>query len=231
MMQLGCLKGLAVFCVCKNACLKYPNELCCLKILNTKGAIMDVNSFWNLIDKVKQQCGELDDIYDMTTPLVNELAALDLDDIVIWHNILSEYQQLSYKEKLWAAAYVINGGCSDDGFDYFRGWLTAQGRDVFHNALRDPDSLADVDAAREDECGFEDILGVALLAWHQKQGLAKRDYDAFYSACEQTGISEAIKAEIAAGIEYDADIDCEWDDDDEDSLLAVVPRLCAKFDW
>jgi hypothetical protein len=28
----------------------------------------------------------------------------------------------------WGAAYLANGGCSDDGFDYFRGWLIGQGR-------------------------------------------------------------------------------------------------------
>jgi hypothetical protein len=28
----------------------------------------------------------------------------------------------SYRNDLWAAGYLINGGCSDDGFDYFRGW-------------------------------------------------------------------------------------------------------------
>jgi len=25
------------------------------------------------------------------------------------------------------AAYIINGGCSDDGFEYFRRWLVLQG--------------------------------------------------------------------------------------------------------
>lgn len=192
---------------------------------------MDINGFWNLIETVKKQCGDLDDIYDMTGPLVDELARLDLDDILLWHNVFAAYQRLSYKEKLWAAAYVINGGCSDDGFDYFRGWLTAQGREVFHAALNNPDSLAQVEAAREDECSFEDILGAAMLAWHQKQGLNERDYDAFYSACDALPLSDAMQAEMLAGIDYDPEIDCEWDDDDEESLLAVVPALCAKFDW
>ncbi|MFE5591185.1 DUF4240 domain-containing protein [Streptomyces sp. NPDC056549] len=33
------------------------------------------------------------------------------------------------------AAYMVNGGCCDDGFDYFRGWLIAQGRNVFERAV------------------------------------------------------------------------------------------------
>jgi hypothetical protein len=36
----------------------------------------------------------------------------------------------------------MNGGCSDDGFEYFRAWLLAQGRDTFEKALEDPDTLA-----------------------------------------------------------------------------------------
>lgn len=43
---------------------------------------------------------------------------------------------------LWAAAYIMNGGCSDDGFEYFRAWLIAQGRTVFERALKNPESLA-----------------------------------------------------------------------------------------
>ncbi|WP_342210876.1 LysR family transcriptional regulator [Streptomyces sp. DH-12] len=51
-------------------------------------------------------------------------------------------------EPLWAAAYVINGGCSDDGFDYFRGWLIAQGREVFERAVARPGALADLPVLR-----------------------------------------------------------------------------------
>jgi hypothetical protein len=49
----------------------------------------------------------------------------------------------SYRWDLWGAAYLINGGCSDDGFDYFRGWLLSQGRAIWQATLADPDSLAD----------------------------------------------------------------------------------------
>ena len=58
--------------------------------------------------------------------------------------VLSGLMADSYRTPLWAAAYVINGGCSDDGFDYFRGWLIVQGRQVFERAVADPDALADL---------------------------------------------------------------------------------------
>ena len=47
-------------------------------------------------------------------------------------------------DSLRAAASLILGGCSDDGFEYFRGWLIAQGREVFERSVADPDSLADL---------------------------------------------------------------------------------------
>ena len=48
----------------------------------------------------------------------------------------------SFSWNLWGAAYLMNGGCSDDGFDYFRAWLMAQGQQTFDKVVKDPDTLA-----------------------------------------------------------------------------------------
>ena len=48
----------------------------------------------------------------------------------------------SYNQALWAVAYTVLGGFSDDGFDYFRFWLVSRGMDVFTAAMQNPDSLA-----------------------------------------------------------------------------------------
>jgi len=69
-------------------------------------------------------------------------------EIVDAQRVLSALMADSYRSSLWAAAYVINGGCSDDGFDYFRAWLMLQGRETFGQAVADPDSLADLAAVR-----------------------------------------------------------------------------------
>jgi Protein of unknown function (DUF4240) len=50
----------------------------------------------------------------------------------------------SYRNSLWAATSLINGGYSDDGFEYFRGWLIAQGRKVFVQSVANPETLADL---------------------------------------------------------------------------------------
>ena len=59
-------------------------------------------------------------------------------------DIACAYSGLAYQYGLWTAASVIErGGCTDDGFIDFRGWLIAQGREVYMATLKDPDSLAD----------------------------------------------------------------------------------------
>jgi hypothetical protein len=50
----------------------------------------------------------------------------------------------SYHVDLSGAAYLINGRCSDDGVEYFRGWLIAQGRATYERVVADPDALADL---------------------------------------------------------------------------------------
>jgi hypothetical protein len=66
-----------------------------------------------------------------TRSLLKDPASRPAEEIVAAQQVLWDLMAESYTNPLWAAAYVINGGCSDDGFDYFRGWLIAQGREVF----------------------------------------------------------------------------------------------------
>ena len=41
------------------------------------------------------------------------------EEIVAFQRVLDELMDESYRADLWGAAYVINGGCSDDGFEDF----------------------------------------------------------------------------------------------------------------
>jgi hypothetical protein len=114
----------------------------------------------------------------------------------------------------------MNGGCSDDGFDYFRGWLISQGRTVFEAALENPDSLADVvpDDAEAD-FGFEDedMLNLARRAWLEKTGSSDDDFD------EQRG-------EVGT---YPPLGEFEWSDGegdiDETKGKRLYPKLWEKF--
>ena len=62
----------------------------------------------------------------------------------------------------------MNGGCSDDGFLYFRAWLTSEGREVFERALSNPDSLAELQ--RREYFDLEAFGYAALKAFSAKGG-------------------------------------------------------------
>lgn len=183
---------------------------------------MDKNVFWKLIEDARDAA---EDSGNVAEHVVKSLLRYSPEQIIHWHCILNCYQELSYKNKLWAAAYVINGGCSDDGFDYFRGWLIAAGRETFVRALEDPDSLADAEV-QFDTAENEDMLSAGPTAYLRQVGLDEADYDAFAEACDRHALTDAEITEIEAGIHFAADINAIWE---ESSLETVVPRLTARF--
>ena len=99
-------------------------------------------SFWEIVGMAKEKAG--DDWESRPDALKNLLLKLPPEEIcrfdVDYHKKLIE----AYRWDLWGAAYLINGGCSDDGFDYFRDFLISEGREVYEAALKNPDSLAEL---------------------------------------------------------------------------------------
>lgn len=68
------------------------------------------------------------------------------------------------------AAFVVMGGCSDDGFDYFRGWLISRGEEVFNQVIKNPEFLAEYlseENLQEDVFApqLEEMLSVASDAY------------------------------------------------------------------
>jgi hypothetical protein len=126
--------------------------------------MMDTTTFWKLIEEAKQRSGG--DLDQQVTLLTHALTTLEVPDIVAFDARFDHFMALSYTRELWAAAYIINGGCSNDCFDYFRGWLIAQGEAVFHNALHDPETLLDI--VEPEEVELESMLYVAQEAYERK---------------------------------------------------------------
>jgi hypothetical protein len=142
-----------------------------------------------------------------------DLATRDPEEIVAWGRHLDKVMVASGSEDLWAAAYLINGGCSDEGFDNFRGWLIAHGRDAVAKSVKSPDSLADMPAVRaaaESGAVFEagEVLTIAADAYAQATG---DDLP--------TGEQSATRPDAA-------DL---WDFDDEEEMQRRLPRLSALF--
>jgi hypothetical protein len=163
------------------------------------------SDFWALIE-----ASRADTIEEQESLLGQLLARLAPQDLPRFQAFLDTYRQAAYRWDLWAAAYVIHGGCSDDSFDYFRYWLIAQGRAVYEAALAHPDSLIEVLPADEDDpcLEFEELGSLAIDAWERKSLLP---WETAYEY--QRGSIEPIGAR--------------WEEED---LPALVPRLWARFD-
>lgn len=127
---------------------------------------MDVDELWRMIEDAGGRGSVLQDADEVAEGLLERLAALPAEEIVSADEQLRTLTARAYGWELWGAAYVINGGCSDDGFEYFRAWLIAQGERVYNDALTDPDSLAHLFSSGQDvEAESEDMLGATWEAY------------------------------------------------------------------
>ena len=131
---------------------------------------------------------------------------------------LKEYASLAYQYGLWTAASVMErGGCTDDGFIDFRGWLIAQGREVYMAALKDPDSLAD--AADYQDQRFVCLPHMGDRAYEELTG--REIYEDF----DPAGY-DALKSELKQDIVYGDGIGYPYDAADAQVYL---PRLCQRY--
>lgn len=124
--------------------------------------------FWQVVDA--SAAFEADPNRQLAA-LHSALAGLSLDEIEQFEAAFDHEMKRSYSWDLWGAAYIIHGGASDDGFEYFRCWLISKGQRIFEKVLADPDSLADVLAL--DARGvleFESFAYVARKTWSEKSG-------------------------------------------------------------
>ena len=86
---------------------------------------MNKEGFWKLIDSSRKKSeGDLEEQVDI---LRRQLQQLEASEIVQFDKIFRKYWARAYTWDLWGAAYIIGGGCSDDGFLDFRGWLISKG--------------------------------------------------------------------------------------------------------
>ena len=103
---------------------------------------MTLDQFWTIVEEVHRDSGG-----DMDTKcelLGKRLHKLSQEEVQSFYQHFTDLNYRAYNWPLWAAAYIIGGGCSDDAFSDFRSTLISMGRDIFERALADPQSLADI---------------------------------------------------------------------------------------
>jgi hypothetical protein len=172
---------------------------------------MDKARFWELVAASRASFdprlrdGNMDKQVERLEALLRDLAPAEIVD---FQRELDEREKEAYRWDLWAAAFIIGGGCSDDCFTDFRSWLISMGREVYEAALKDPDGLVDVaDADGVEEPSFEEFQYVPRRVYEEKTG----------------------KDLPASGIRRPAEPTGEEWAEDGDDLSRLLPRLWAKF--
>jgi len=160
--------------------------------------------FWEIIEKS-----------DKGRRLGEELSKLSEDEIMGYHYWWLHFCNISYKQDLWAVAYTVLGGCSDDGFDYFRYWLLTRGKSIFYKAIENADSLCDEfdNLPDEEYPENEEVSYVSKEVFEEKFGKDFYDTEKLYDFGER-GYPE---------------IKFEWDEDDEESIHKVCPKTFDKW--
>jgi Protein of unknown function (DUF4240) len=172
---------------------------------------MTARKFWNLMKAARDA-----DNGDQFGALKAALLRLKPEEILAFKQRYEELIAAAYKNELWGAAYLINGGCSDDGFHYFLVWLVSQGEKVYNAALAKPDGLARVLGPDDFDDTCESALdSAANQAWQEKTG---RSEEAFFEELDRVGppATFALTGE-------------DWDFEDDAGMRKRYPRLCRLF--
>jgi hypothetical protein len=170
---------------------------------------METRAFWAIIESA--QSGQPFD-----EALVDVLAARSRRDILEYHERFGELQSALYRWDVWAAAYLIGGGCSDDSFIDFRAGLIAQGQDWYEKVVASPDSLA----------GHPAIISETgqILFYEQVNYAAPRAFERIGGS--MAAFSAALNPDRAPR-DNDADMGEDFDFDDPQEMRRRLPRLAA----
>lgn len=179
-----------------------------------KESSMDEELFWKLIETAKNK-GE--DSESQLEWLIRHLARKPIKEIIKFDSIFNENYQKSYSSDIWAAAYIILGGCSDDCFDYFRAWLLYLGKEKYEEAVSNPESIIPyLNSLHGEMPQLEELTCAAMTAYEEKTGM---DDGSYYDLYEQLAGNYGDVPELIL----------DWDEDDEDALQQKFPLLWELY--
>jgi hypothetical protein len=130
---------------------------------------MTDDQFWSLIEQTLPYSSDQGEQMEALSAALDKVSATDIE---AFQRAFQRQQKRSFTWDLWGAAYLLNGGASDDGFEYFQRWLISKGRKIFEAAVANADALAELLPPSSDEIyEFEEFGYAASEAWQQKTGI------------------------------------------------------------
>ncbi|CAM3051780.1 DUF4240 domain-containing protein [Flavobacterium frigoris] len=141
--------------------------------------MLEEEAYWALIENSLKETTNQE---DQELFLVSEIEKLTPQEMIGFRLRTDQLLYDSYNPELWCAAYIVSGGCSDGGFEYFRCWLISQGKEVFYRVKSNPDALVNEVVEGRESYEFEGFWYVAMNAFKNSTGedlYSYIDYDAF----------------------------------------------------
>ena len=164
--------------------------------------IMESKKFWKIIENTKSESSG--DYEKQQSLLERELLKLTAKEVLEFDNKFRTLRGKIYTWDFWAAAYIINGGCSDDCFSDFRGWLIGQGKSIFESAVQNIETLSELKETNDGD--WEGLSYISTDIYKKKTG-------------------NDMPNEIQENFEI---IGEEWEED-ENNLKNRFPKLYTKF--
>lgn len=144
------------------------------------------DEFWALIkavkDRFKDKRGEAAGEW-----LINQLMRMPIEELISFSIYFETYFGIGKKKYgLWSVISAVMGGCSDDHYEYFLGWLIMQGENEYMSVLKNPDALADVIENEQpylSPYNYENewLINAPVLAFHKATG---KEYKAYFLKVE-----------------------------------------------
>ena len=181
--------------------------------LTPTAEMLDEDKFWEIISKSLNTTKNQD---EQEQYLISEIEKLTPKEIIGFRLRTDYLLYHTYNSEMWCAGYIMNGGCSDDGFEYFRCWVISRGKETYYNAKANPDYLVSEIVKDAESYEFESFWYVALDAFKRKTG--KDLYDFIDHDNFKTREGSYPQFEFT------------WQEEDPESMRKICPKLYSKFD-
>jgi len=157
--------------------------------------------FWELIEESRIKSDSDSEFLDI---LKDKLEAMSAPEIKKFQKILLEQTNELEHWDVWALAYIVRGGCGDDGFDYFKAWVISKGKEAFESVKSM--QIEKFQYLFEEDPQFEEFMYVAQEAYANKKH-------------EEMPMPRVKSQEIQGK---------KWD---EESICESYSKLCEMFEY
>lgn len=174
--------------------------------------MLDEDTYWSIVDRSVKSTSNQEEQEQF---LIADIEKLSPQQMIGFRLRTDKLLADTYNSEMWCAGYIMNGGCSDDGFEYFRCWVISRGKDTYYKAKANPDYLVHEIVKNADYYEFESFWYVALDAFKLKTGTDLYNYVDYKTFNKTEGGYK--------------DFEFTWQEENPESMKKICPELFAAF--